>query len=85
MHSSVKEQDGSGMLISTVLVVRVDWNTAPGPPPDHHFVLTVKMLVLSAQIPVSTEFISIIIIIVIATGVELDYSQVLSNGILYSK
>ena len=52
MHSLVEEQENSGRLLSPVLVMRVDWKTAQ---PPHHHVVTVKMLVLSAQSPVSTE------------------------------
>ena len=66
----VKEQEDSGRPLSHVLVARVDWKTAS---PPHHFVVTVKMLVLSAQPPVSTEFsINYNNIVMIATDVELD-------------
>ena len=54
MHSLVEEQEDSGRLISSALVVRVDWNTAVLR--HHHFVLTVTMLVSSAQPLVSAEF-----------------------------
>ena len=50
---SVKEQEDNGRPLSLVLVVRVDWKTAS---PPQYLVVMMKMLVLSAQPPVSTEF-----------------------------
>ena len=53
MHSLVEEQEDSGRPLSLVLVLRVDWNSAS---PLQALVVTVKMLVLSVQPQVSTEF-----------------------------